>query len=263
MKDHYASTIYIWDSRVLHISRYPDIAEHRLGAAAFVVALEGTFSILESETDTWRECRTALVPPGVVHENRYGGINSAVLHIEPESIDYMNLSGSMPNGDWQIMYDHIDEDRMIDLMRTMHEQSLSTEEGHKIMQQVVYGVGYDYPTEEKIDPRIRKVLEMIKAEPSASYSMEVLAEVVNLSPTRFIHLFKEQTGVPIRRFRQWVRMKTVITYVAHGKSLTEAALDAGFTDSAHFSRAFKNMFGITPSSVFNRSQTTRFFVHEE
>ena len=263
MKNRYESTIYIWDSRVLHISRYPDVSEHRLGAAAFIVGLDGTFSILEAETDTWHECRTALIPPGCVHETRYGGINAAVLHIEPESIDYMNLSGSMPHGDWQIMYDHIDEVQMIKLMNLMDEKSLDTVEGHKVMQQVVYGVGYDYPVEQKIDARIRKVLEMIKAEPAASYSMEVLAEIVSLSPTRFIHLFKEQTGVPIRRFRQWVRMKTVITYVAHGKSLTEAALEAGFTDSAHFSRAFRNMFGITPSSVFNRSQTTRFFVHEE
>lgn len=263
MKKRYESTIYIWDHRVLHISYYPDVSEHRLGAAAFIVGLDGHFSMLESETDDWRECRSALVPPGCVHEIRFGGVNVAVLHIEPESIDYMNLSGSMPHGDWQIMYDHIDEERMIELLQKIHENELSTVEANKIAQQVVYGIGYDYPDEEKIDPRIRKVLEKIKAEPSASYSMEELAEEVNLSPTRFIHLFKEQTGVPIRRFRQWVRMKTVITYVAHGKSLTEAALDAGFTDSAHFSRAFRNMFGITPSSVFNRSQLTRFFVHEE
>lgn len=263
MKKQYESTIYIWDNRVLHINRYPDVAEHRLGAAAFIVGLDGTFSILETETDTWRECRTALVPPGCVHETRYGGINAAVLHIEPESIDYMNLSGSMPHGDWQIMYDHIDENRVIELISQVHHGHLNNEEAQSVVQEVVYGIGYDYPDEEKIDARIRKVLNIIKAEPAASYSMEELAEVVALSPTRFIHLFKEQTGVPIRRFRQWVRMKTVIKYVAGGKSLTEAALNAGFTDSAHFSRAFRNMFGITPSSIFNKSQTTRYFIYDE
>lgn len=262
MKDRYQSTIYIWDNRVLHISRYPDVGEHRLGAAAFIVGIDGTFSMLETETDTWRECRTALVPPGCVHENRFAGINAAILHLEPESIDYMNLSASMPNGDWQIMYDHIDEERMVELMQQISDNEMTTDEAGRIVKQVIYGKGYDYENEEKIDPRIRKVVDMIKAEPAASYSMEELAEEVNLSPTRFIHLFKEQMGVPIRRFRQWIRMKTVITYVADGKSLTDAALDAGFTDSAHFSRAFRNMFGITPSSVFNRSQNTRFFVEQ-
>ncbi|EDY87626.1 transcriptional regulator, AraC family [gamma proteobacterium HTCC5015] len=262
MEDRYQSTIYIWDRRVLHISRFPDIAEHRLGAAALIIGLDGTFSVLETETENWRECRTALIPPGCVHENQFGGTAAAILHIEPESIDYMNITGSMPHGDWQVMYDHIDEENLIQLINKIHDEAPSVNDAKNLIKQVIYGTGYDYENEEKIDPRIRKVLDMIRAEPSASYSMEELAEVVNLSPTRFIHLFKEQTGVPIRRFRQWVRMKTVITYVADGSSLTDAALDAGFTDSAHFSRAFRNMFGITPSSVFNRSQTMRYFVEE-
>ncbi|MGM0563796.1 MAG: helix-turn-helix domain-containing protein [Pseudomonadota bacterium] len=261
-EDRYQSTIYLWDRRVLHIGRFANIAEHRLGAAALVIGLDGSFSVLESETESWRECRTALVPPGCVHQNRFDGIAAAVLHIEPESIDYMNLSGSMPHGDWQIMYDHIDEANLIDLVNRIHDETPDVEKAKKLVTKMIYGDGYDYENEEKIDPRILKVVEMIRAEPSASYSMEELAEVVNLSPTRFIHLFKEQTGVPIRRFRQWVRMKTVITYVADGSSLTDAALDAGFTDSAHFSRAFRNMFGITPSSVFNRSQTMRYFVEK-
>ena len=37
--------------------------------------------------------------------------------------------------------------------------------------------------------------------------------------------------------------------VAKGVSITEAAHNAGFTDSAHFSRVFKKLFGITLSSA--------------
>jgi AraC-like DNA-binding protein len=80
-----------------------------------------------------------------------------------------------------------------------------------------------------------------------------LADNVSLSPTRLVHLFKEQTGVPIRRFRQWNRMKSVVEFVAAGQTLTAAALNAGFSDSAHLSRAFRNMFGIKPSFLFSRS----------
>jgi AraC-like DNA-binding protein len=83
--------------------------------------------------------------------------------------------------------------------------------------------------------------------------VEALADSIHLSPTRLVHLFKEQTGVPIRRFRQWHRMKAVAALVAAGENLTDAALNAGFSDSAHFSRAFRNMFGMKPSFFFNRS----------
>ena len=152
---------------------------------------------------------------------------------------------------------------MIKLMQSIHDEVLDASATDKIIQQVIYGTGYHYPNEEKIDPRISKVQALIRAKPNSSYSMEELAAEVNLSPTRFIHLFKEQAGVPIRRFRQWIRMKSVMTLVAHGQTLTEAAVASGFTDSAHFSRAFRNMFGITPSTIFSRSQNTRFFLHEE
>lgn len=262
MPNSNTSTLYMWDDRILHISHYPDIGIHRLGGAAFLVCLDGEMAMSEVENDAWRTCRTALVPPGCAHRTRFGGNNTAIIHIEPESIDYANLSACMPNGEWSIMYDHIDEDKLIDQVTYISQQRPNLNDTHSMMQKVIYGDGYDYEGEDKIDARIARIVQKIKDNPAASYPMADLAEEIELSPTRFIHLFKEQTGVPIRRFRQWLRMKMVIRCVAHGKSLTEAALEAGFTDSAHFSRAFKNMFGITPSSVFNRAKITHFFMDE-
>jgi AraC-like DNA-binding protein len=90
--------------------------------------------------------------------------------------------------------------------------------------------------------------------------MNELAEHVNLSPTRLVHLFKEEVGVPIRRFRQWHRMRVVAALIAKGDTLTDAALGAGFADSSHFSRAFRNMFGITPSSVFGRAANVQIVI---
>lgn len=259
----YKSSFYIYDNRVLQLGCPPDIGEHRLGAAALAVSLDKKpLAILETETDDWRECHSALVPPSCVHETRFNGARCAILFLEPESIDYVNVSASMPNGNFQVMFDHIDEQTIIPKLQQLDIADLDMEEVYALTQEIIYGTGYNYDDEEKIDARIIKVLDLIKAEPASSYSMETLAEMVGLSPTRFIHLFKEQTGVPIRRFRQWVRMKKVIVLVADGKSLTDAALDAGFTDSAHFSRAFKNMFGITPSTVFNKSNNTKYFISE-
>lgn len=256
------SILYMWDDRILHIGRFPDIGTHRLGGAALMLCLDGTIHVSEVENDTWRTCKTALVPPGCEHKTRFNGHNTAIIHIEPESIDYANLSACIPNSEWNIMFDHIDENRLIEQVSYIFTQKPTLEDTHNMLQKVIYGHGYDYEGEDKLDARIGQIVQKIKDNPAASYSMETLADEISLSTTRFIHLFKEQTGVPIRRFRQWLRMKIVIRYVANGKSLTEAALDAGFTDSAHFSRAFKNMFGITPSSVFNKKKVTHFFLEE-
>lgn len=37
--------------------------------------------------------------------------------------------------------------------------------------------------------------------------------------------------------------------VRDGRDLTSAAAASGFADSAHFSRVFRGMFGLTPSEV--------------
>jgi len=59
----------------------------------------------------------------------------------------------------------------------------------------------------------------------------------------------EQTGVRFRAYVLWLRLEIALAAYVDGKSLTEAAYAGGFADSAHLSRTFKKMFGITAASV--------------
>jgi len=72
-----------------------------------------------------------------------------------------------------------------------------------------------------------------------------LAKLLNLSPTRFSHWFREQTGVPLRSYKKWLKLRNGIDFVFAEQSLVEASLAAVFTDQAHFSRSFSQAFGIT------------------
>jgi AraC-like DNA-binding protein len=49
----------------------------------------------------------------------------------------------------------------------------------------------------------------------------------------------------------------VLAEAIEGKTLTEAAYGAGFSDSAHFSRVFKAMFGIAPSLLFSAGNAVK------
>ena len=55
------------------------------------------------------------------------------------------------------------------------------------------------------------------------------------------------TGVTVRRYRLWVAMGAATRAIVRGESLTTAALDSGFSSSAHLSAAFREMFGLEPS----------------
>ena len=79
-----------------------------------------------------------------------------------------------------------------------------------------------------------------------------LADVVadsGLSASRLSHLFVQQTGLPFRSYLLWLRLTRAVETVAAGGSLTEAAHEAGFADSAHFSRTFRRMFGVAPAQL--------------
>lgn len=98
------------------------------------------------------------------------------------------------------------------------------------------------------DPRISRILERLGSDPDVRMTASEAAGIACLSESRFSHLFVEQVGLPFRTYLLWRRLTIAVERMAAGGSLTSAAHEAGFADSAHFSRTFLRMFGI-PASV--------------
>ncbi len=97
---------------------------------------------------------------------------------------------------------------------------------------------------------VRKALAHVDATAGDGVLMlPMAAEVAGVSPSRLTHLFTREVGIPFRRYVLWWRMRRAAESLHDGRSLTEAALAAGFADAAHFSRTFKAMFGMPPSAL--------------
>ena len=105
-----------------------------------------------------------------------------------------------------------------------------------------------------IDSRIEAALKILRGLPVKKISTSVIAEAINLSESRFIHLFKYQMGIPVRRYLLWLRLRDTVEQVLNGMSFTHAAHHAGFSDSAHFCRTFKKMSGMTMSDFLKNGQ---------
>lgn len=95
------------------------------------------------------------------------------------------------------------------------------------------------------DPRTALVLDALNAHPDSSLSQ--LADGIGLSYDRMSHLFSQEVGLPLRSYQLWRKVKQVAWWLNSGRSLTELALAAGFSDSAHLSHTFQHFFGIRPS----------------
>ena len=99
------------------------------------------------------------------------------------------------------------------------------------------------------DARVAKIVAWAQAKLDHPIGLADAAKLVGLSTQRLRHLFVEQTGLPFRTYLLWLRLMKGLEEFAGGASLTDAAHDAGFADSAHFSRTFRRMFGTTAAAL--------------
>lgn len=99
-----------------------------------------------------------------------------------------------------------------------------------------------------LDARLASVISALETSITAGADIDraALAAMTDLSPSRFSHWFVDQTGLPLRSYRKWLRLVVALNHVAQRSNLTEAAHAAGFADSAHLSRTFRQPFGINP-----------------
>ncbi len=79
--------------------------------------------------------------------------------------------------------------------------------------------------------------------------LEQLAQLCNLSPTQFQRHFKARTNMTPYAWLTRLRLEQAMKLVKAGMSGTEVAMQIGFYDQAHFTKAFKHCYGISPSAV--------------
>ncbi|MBM9498668.1 helix-turn-helix transcriptional regulator [Leptospira sp. 201903071] len=113
------------------------------------------------------------------------------------------------------------------------------------------------------DDRLIRVLRKLVENPEETVNVEELAEEIGMSASWLQHEFKNVVGLPLRAFRKWFRIKTAVIALKEGATLTDAALGAGFYDQAHFTNVFREIFGISPSSVFGKGETIRWYIQNE
>lgn len=99
------------------------------------------------------------------------------------------------------------------------------------------------------DARIRRVIVWAADQLDGRVSLDDAIAVAGISASRLRHLFVEQTGLPFKTYLLWLRLTRAVERIAAGVSVTEAAHEAGFSDSAHLSRTFRRMFGVAPASL--------------
>ena len=96
------------------------------------------------------------------------------------------------------------------------------------------------------DPRIMAAIEAMNTDPSASWTVDQLAEVAHMSRSAFSDRFQALVGDPPIRTLATIRLKVAARKMLEGQSIESAANQSGYGSEEAFNRAFKRQFNITP-----------------
>ena len=99
------------------------------------------------------------------------------------------------------------------------------------------------------DARVLAMIDYARKHLDDVVTLPASATSIGLSESRARHLFVAHTGLPFKTYVLWLRLERAVALIAMGKPLTQAAHEAGFADSAHFSRTFKRTFGLPAAAL--------------
>lgn len=239
--------LYLWNGRVMFATNSMQTDFHSHYAATLAISLQDNIRI---ETEKGKqEYRVALVGPNTYHKTVSPGVEMIALLIDPETYEYSSISEFAKVGEVKKL-EISTFLPLIEKLWDLYYGKLNDEEAWELHLDLLRSV-YPFQKLEKVmDDRIIQIANMIRNEMPDSIRMKEIGKNFSVSEDRLIRLFKENLGIPMRRYLLWVRILEAAKLLKEGKSLTEAAHSAGFSDSAHFTRTFKENFGFVPSLFF-------------
>lgn len=240
----FRSGLFMWPNRILYFGPKYRLDLHMHCATVLHVGLHDHFYIRFNNTN-WLPSRCAIIPAGINHEMRFPRGVFGKLFVEWGSLEYDCFKCRFPHSKnrAKLFYDN----DVIKCFQRMYEPRFNKK---SMYQHVNTLIAFKEETKLGHDLRIQKAIELTTNDIATNLSIEAVAKEVDLSSSRFRHLFVEETGVTYSQFRNWKRLLAAEVNLNTLDSLTWAAIDAGFSDASHFSRNYKNTFGVTPSSVF-------------
>jgi AraC-like DNA-binding protein len=223
------------------------LAEHCGSAPVFLASLYGKFR-MRLAGQPWTLCGGAILPAGKWHELDFSGEPFAALYLEP-GLGRLDSPRPFLGQVREVNGALIGIPNEISMLRSFYEDLCSEHWLQTALRDMLKPAGGHTRTS-SLDPRVGAIVELFRNRCDDSTPLGMLARNSGLSSSRFQHVFTKEMGIPFRRYRLWNRLRMAWREIAKGATVTAAAHECGFFDSAHFAHEYRRTFGKAYSNGF-------------
>lgn len=233
--------VYLLQRGLIFTSPWVANESTRISASILLTAKGDPFELtVDERTDTFQ---AVAVKPLITRRLRAENVAFVSVCVTPNHRLFRRFRGIGASGLAALPRDAFRRfDRLLELAYQGH---LSIEDAAQLFDDFVSVAAQHLPKSGRTDPRIERAIELLDIHPSQP--LQELAQAIGLSYDRMSHLFADNVGISLRSYQLWQKLRIVGSLIGSGRSLTDIALAAGFTDSAHLSNAWQKCYGAPPS----------------
>ncbi len=97
------------------------------------------------------------------------------------------------------------------------------------------------------DGRLVRICTHIQQHLDDTKTLQEWAKEIGCDPRTLHRLFVQELGMPFVQWRQYVRLRTALEWLANGKAVLDVAFDLGYQNHSAFTTMFKRNMGMAPS----------------
>jgi AraC-like DNA-binding protein len=250
-----ASQGFIINAGALYLGPDMKSTVHALHNYKIFIAVHGDFDLHLMGGRAFRACKAIVIAPDRPHRIISRGAMFGAFYLVPETIEGQKVSRFFAGKEVFVPPAPVLA-AIMPRLRMYLENGCSVQEADEISNYLFNNLTPPGEAGAALDRRITRALEHLDSRVGYRVRLAEVAAEIALSHSRLEHLFREQVGISISRYMLWSRTRAALMLMATRKSLTEVALEVGFSDSAHLSRTFRKMIGISPSTLL---RTTRLY----
>lgn len=237
MTEKLTGAVYTFETHFLYVGPLIASSRHKHHAGQIIWAPAGLE--IEDEHAEHQRVSTYFIPPDTFHSHSSAPA-AAVLWVDRDDLRWDRALTSR----FEVCR------AFVPRVRTRLDETVSDEDARELARGLL-GMVAPVDRPDALAPRhpaVKRMCELLDMNASErDVSVTELARRSGLSMRQLRHRFTEELGINPQAYLRWRRVRRAMDAIARGASLTTAAIEAGFADSAHLSRVWRAQFGMAPN----------------